>query len=249
MSGNIGQIGDVRFKKLFHKSKLVIDDDNNLKVHNANINGNLKVKGDVSFSTPILSPLPCLPPATEYQWSNPSNNVPIIIQNQRGIITDYYQINNGGYTSIEASIEVAGGITIGENPSLTSINLSNLKYVGNYDNDIYNNNVLTSINIESIEVTHYGFDYEFNPLLTTIIWPKNLKFANGYGAYFYGNALTQDVVDAGLVLFASLDGTNGTTVFSNQDVQFNQGTNAAPSSIGLAAKFVLEGRGCTVLIN
>ncbi len=61
-------------------------------------------------------------------------------------------------------------------------------------------------------------------------------------------ALTQESVDGLLVRLAALDGTNGTTAFSNRTITIT-GTSAAPGATGLAAKSVLVARGCTVTHN
>lgn len=64
-----------------------------------------------------------------------------------------------------------------------------------------------------------------------------------------GAALSEASVDYYLMLLAGLDGSGGTTVFENVTVDLSGGTSAPPSGDGLAAKAVLEGRGCTVTVN
>jgi hypothetical protein len=61
-------------------------------------------------------------------------------------------------------------------------------------------------------------------------------------------ALNQASVDSILVALAALDGTNGTTIFSNRIVTIT-GTSATPSATGLSAKATLVARGCTVTNN
>lgn len=61
-------------------------------------------------------------------------------------------------------------------------------------------------------------------------------------------ALNQASVDNILVRLAALDGTNGTTAFSNRTVTIT-GTSSAPSATGNAAKSTLVSRGCTVTTN
>ena len=65
-----------------------------------------------------------------------------------------------------------------------------------------------------------------------------------------GCALNEASVDATLQMFASLDGTNGTTTYSGLTITLN-GSCAAPSSAGSGYRDTLTGTGrdCTVLIN
>lgn len=65
-----------------------------------------------------------------------------------------------------------------------------------------------------------------------------------------GCALNQASVDATLQMFASLDGTNGTTTYSGLTITLN-GLCAAPSTAGSGYRDTLTGAGrdCTVLIN
>lgn len=65
-----------------------------------------------------------------------------------------------------------------------------------------------------------------------------------------GCALNQASVDATLQMFASLDGTNGTTTYSGLTITLN-GLCAAPSAAGSGYRDTLTGAGrdCTVLIN
>lgn len=65
-----------------------------------------------------------------------------------------------------------------------------------------------------------------------------------------GCALNQTSVDATLQMFASLDGTNGTTTYSGLTITLN-GLCAAPSTAGSGYRDTLTGAGrdCTVLIN
>ena len=86
--------------------------------------------------------------------------------------------------------------------------------------------------------------------LTSISFPK-LKNVSTHvsGITIQGCALTQTAVDNILIKFASLDGTNGTTLFSSKSIIINGGTSATPSATGLAAKATLVARGCTVTNN
>lgn len=66
---------------------------------------------------------------------------------------------------------------------------------------------------------------------------------------FQNCSLSQASVDNFLTVLASLDGTNGTTVANDGALYLQSGTNASPSSTGLAAKSVLQGRGWYVANN
>lgn len=63
-------------------------------------------------------------------------------------------------------------------------------------------------------------------------------------------ALNQASVDAILAVFASLDGTNGTTSFgTGLTLGLNSGTSATPSATGLTNKGIIQARGATVNTN
>jgi len=77
----------------------------------------------------------------------------------------------------------------------------------------------------------------------TFIDLSSLINASGNTSYdFSGNALGQSTVDNILVRFVATNAING-------DLQIGGGTNAAPSSIGLAAKATLELRGWSISTN
>ena len=89
------------------------------------------------------------------------------------------------------------------------------------------------------------------PTLTVFSLGSNLKQVgnNGVGNVIITSAvLGQVYVDQLLVRLAALDGTNGTTTFNNRIVTI-KGTSATPSPTGLAAKAVLQARGCVVTHN
>lgn len=75
--------------------------------------------------------------------------------------------------------------------------------------------------------------------------------ATGNAPQFFAQfcSLNQASVDNILIVLASLDGTNGTTYTNNGNVQLNGGSNATPSSAGLAAKTTLISRGFSVSNN
>jgi hypothetical protein len=67
--------------------------------------------------------------------------------------------------------------------------------------------------------------------------------------YFQYSSLSQASIDGILTLYASLDGTNGTTVAEYGSMYLTGGSNAAPSSTGLAAISVLIARGWYIQHN
>lgn len=80
---------------------------------------------------------------------------------------------------------------------------------------------------------------------------STLKRVGGTGGNVGANPngyLNEASVDNILIRLAALDGTNGTTAFSNRIVDLG-GNNSAPSAAGLTAKATLVARGCTVTTN
>jgi hypothetical protein len=116
--------------------------------------------------------------------------------------------------------------------TLTKVHLPNIISINNFQMNLLNNSALNDVQIGTVGVT---------------------KTYNGGGSSpsinFQGCNLSEASVDGILQLWASLDGTNGTTSVSGGGLFLNSGTNAAPSSTGLAAKAVLEGRGWNVSTN
>jgi hypothetical protein len=86
--------------------------------------------------------------------------------------------------------------------------------------------------------------------LTTFTLGTTLKqIGNTSGNVIITSAvLSAASVNALLLVLASLDGTNGTTQFSNRVVTIT-GTSAPPSGDGITAKNTLIGRGCSVTTN
>jgi hypothetical protein len=97
----------------------------------------------------------------------------------------------------------------------------------------------------------YYYSNLTNLILGAVGVTKNWGNATNNTPYcrFTNNALTQTSVDNILLVMASLDGTNGTTLNANGYLQLNGGTNATPSAAGLAAKSTLISRGFTVSNN
>ena len=142
---------------------------------------------------------------------------------------NYYE--NSYMTSIPeftALYSVGNAITIRDNPNLESFpSFPALDHIGNNFN-CYNNTSMTGID---------GAD-GFLPSIKQI----------GGQVNFDNCALTEASVDAILARLVSLDGTNGTTLFTNA-VYLGGGSNSIPSAQGLADITTLENRGCYVAYN
>ena len=139
--------------------------------------------------------------------------------------------------------------------ALTTMSFPALKNIGG----VINLNTMTSLTTMSLPAIE-----NIAPALTTgnaIVTAStaalsNFSFGSGLkrvggtagNVSFTSCALNQASVDGILVRLAALDGTNGTTAFSNRTVTIT-GTSAAPSATGLTAKATLVARGCTVTHN
>jgi len=151
-----------------------------------------------------------------------------------------------------ASIDVSALATVGDEgiifdalAAITTLDLSSLTSCGAVN--IQNNDLLVSVDLSSLAVVAEALSIVNNPSLTTVSLPSLVDFT--LGASLNDNALSQASVDAVLVTLASLDGTGGKSLYENQTVFLEGGTNATPGSSGLTAKATLEDRGCTVLVN
>lgn len=145
--------------------------------------------------------------------------------------------------ALETTASIIAGLT--EDPTLISVDLGSLVTVsGNFT---IRGTGLTTLDLHSLTSVNGSFDFNYNAALATLDLSALLACTGTAG--FFGNAFTEATVDALLVKFASLDGTNGTTVFENSALNLSGGTNAIPSATGLAAKAVLEARGNTVTVN
>lgn len=118
------------------------------------------------------------------------------------------------------------------------------------------NSALTTLSFaNAIEYSTYGLNMQNHYLLANVTL-GTVGILKKVGDAYMGNtwnfmncALTQTSIDNILTLFASLDGTNGTTVANYSTLYLNGGNNAAPSSTGLAAKDVLLTRGWSIQHN
>lgn len=109
---------------------------------------------------------------------------------------------------------------------------------------------LTSISLPSVEWIAAITMPTLSPALTSFTLNPGLKAFGSTSGNFVtsSNSLNQASVDSILVILASLDGTNGTSIFQARIVTITGGA-ATPSAIGLAAKAVLTARACTVTTN
>lgn len=153
----------------------------------------------------------------------------------------------------------SGGLEIHDSLSLTSVSLPLVKVLGAIN--IYDEVVaLTTLELPSIERIYArglgayksisivpGDNGPGATALTTFTLGASLKYVEN-DVEITAAALNQTSVDGILVRLAALDGTNGTTEYSNLTVTIT-GTSAAPSATGLAAKATLIARGCTVTHN
>ena len=164
--------------------------------------------------------------------------------------------NNSSLTSINlqslercvASSNTIAGLSIGNCPLVTTININPLQYTSYF---AIVGTAITTLNLSNLIGVDVSFGCANNTSLTTITINPNLKFfpLPSLGVDCTNCALNQTSIDEILVRLAALDGTNGTRVFENSPVALTGGTNATPSATGLAAKAILVSRGCTVTNN
>lgn len=154
------------------------------------------------------------------------------------------------------SLYTCGAINVNSMSSLTTLNFSSLTYC---TGTIVSSSMaaLTTFSLPSIvhisptssSGTMIGFT-SGTASLTNFSIGSSIKRIGGTGGnvLFTSCALNQASVDNILVRLAALDGTGGTTAFSNRTVTIT-GTSSTPSATGLAAKATLVARGCTVTNN
>jgi hypothetical protein len=151
---------------------------------------------------------------------------------------------------------VAGAVNIDQLPALTTMSFPKLTViVGALSAN--GSGALTSVSLPSIEIiaislttgSAIGFT-SGTASLTDFNIGSSIKRVGGTAGnvLFTSCALNQASVDNILVRLAALDGTGGTTAFSNRTVTIT-GTSSTPSATGLSAKATLVARGCTVTNN
>lgn len=145
------------------------------------------------------------------------------------------------------NLKTLRNIYINSNEALLGISLDSLTTITDYF-EASNLSSATSINLPVIErIGSINSQYGSSPNLTTINLGSSLKRATG-SQNFNGCALSTDSVDHLLNVFASLDGTNGTTEFS-QDLDLS-GSNNSPFSInGWPAYTKMYDRGLSLSVN
>jgi hypothetical protein len=105
-------------------------------------------------------------------------------------------------------------------------------------------------NLININTTYIGASNSPNLVEFNIGTPGILKsFANNSYMPLMNSGFNEESVNNLLILLASLDGTNGTTISSNGQLDLQGGTNAAPSGDGLIAKDKLLARGWFIQTN
>ena len=170
-----------------------------------------------------------------------------------GFYNNYGEEGQGSYSApgAPALTHVRGYIEIYNNSNMSSIpaftNLTNV----NYELRIYDNYDLTAFpSFPALQNIYYsGINASGCTSMTTVgTFLPSIKRING-NVSFENCALDQASVDAILVKLASLDGSNGTTVYEYQNIYVHNGTNAYPSETGLDAITTLQGRGCNVYYN
>lgn len=152
-------------------------------------------------------------------------------------------------TSLDLSslVYVLTGISLTAN-SLTSFNLSKLKYAGSIS---FNSTSATSISLASI-VSATSISITAS-LCTTLTFPSlgTLKILNG--SCFISGALDQTTVDNILAALAYMDGTNSTLSYGTGKTVSLVGTSSAPSNAGstttAGSNFVGTTTTCTVSLT
>lgn len=127
--------------------------------------------------------------------------------------------------------DLLGGFNGSNSIAVSRINLPALVNIASYV-QVTNMSSLTEVTLGTVGVTKKWGSADSNAYIG-----------------FQNCALNQASVDNILTVLASLDGTNGTTVSSNGSLYLQGGSNASPSSTGLAAKSVLQSRGWSISNN
>lgn len=139
---------------------------------------------------------------------------------------------------------------------IISVNLPSVTTIGDNSQafslvSYYSGGVLTEIIFANTVSMPRDFFATGQTVLTTVTLGTVgvLKRFDGYVIDLTNNALNEASVDGAFTLMASLDGTNDTQNASGRQLKLNGGTNAAPSSVGLAAKDILLARGWYISHN
>lgn len=166
-------------------------------------------------------------------------------------LTSITSANFPALTHYRFNVYEPGTITTLNLPSVTTVVSHTWSSYGMAGSTVLTSFILPNVvNHDAQFFTLNGHTYLTTLTLGTVGTLKN--FGNTYSpAYldFIGCALNEASVDGILILLASLDGTNGTTIASNGNIKLEGGSNATPSSAGLAAKATLLARGYTISHN
>jgi hypothetical protein len=141
----------------------------------------------------------------------------------------------------------ASSITTG---SITSLSLPALAYCHNLTLSTLTS--LTTISLPAL-VAHGAFTFSSgngNIATVTMGTIGTLKrVIAGSTINISGQKMTSATVNAILALYASLDGTNGTTSWTSGTINVSGGTNGAPTGQGITDKSTCQARGLTVTTN
>ncbi len=118
------------------------------------------------------------------------------------------------------------------NGTLTKVHLVNLETINTYSMSFNSNYGLSDVQIGTVGVTKTFNGNGNNPMID-----------------FQGCALSQASVDGILALWASLDGTNGTSNVNSGNMYLQGGANSTPSAAGFNSMAILQSRGWYIAYN
>lgn len=152
------------------------------------------------------------------------------------------QLVHGRFDNLET---IGGELYVYGNASMVLLDLPSLKYIGD-SIYLYQHESLEALNLPAIERLGYiSLEWQMDTLHTIVIG-ETLREAHG-DVYISGPPLTEESVDNLLIRYAALDGTNGTVAYADRSITINEPASP-PSSAGLAAIAVLEGRNVSVSV-
>lgn len=176
-----------------------------------------------------------------------SDLVSLSMPNLKVVLASQFSIQATALTALNLnSLINAQMLSFSNLNSLAFLNLPVLNYVKSFN--VSTSPGLANISINSLVKCYGNITINNCAFLDTITLSNSIiEFAGNFTATTC--ALTQVTVDNILVKLAALNGTGGTVSYDNKTVNLSGGTNATPSATGLAAKAVLQARGCTVTHN
>ena len=192
-----------------------------------------------------------------YIYQNNFKSYPVFtsLTNINNSLNFYNNSGDGGASysgpGFPALTKVNSNLSMYNNWNMTDVpeftNLLTVKYWVQF----FNCNALTTFPSFPVLTNIYyaGIESYDCPAMTSVgAFLPSIKQING-DVNFQNCALDEVSIDLILTRLASLDGTNGTTNYEYKNIYLNGGTNSIPSATGLAAKSVLESRGCNVYVN